>query len=73
MIPLGSFSAFSAGGAAASPAGVRNAARPGAAGGVERVRTQAASPPTTTQGAPQALPAPTDKKLPRGSLLNLQV
>ena len=69
MISLGSFSAFSASGATAPLAG----ARPGAAGAVERVRTQSASPSTTPQGSPQALPAPTDKKLPRGSLLNLQV
>ncbi len=73
MISLGSLSAFSTGGATASPAGVQNAARTGAAGGVERVRTQSVSPPTATQGSPQTLPAPTDKKLPRGSLLNLQV
>jgi hypothetical protein len=73
MISLGSFSAFSAGGATASLAGVQNPARTGATGGVQQVRAQSASPSTTTQGSPQALPAPTDKKLPRGSLLNLQV
>lgn len=73
MISLGSLSAFSTGGATASSAGVANAARTTATGGVERARAQSASPTTTTQGATQALPVPTDKKLPRGSLLNLQV
>ena len=72
MISLGSMSAFSTGGATASRAGVQGAAGAGAAGAVQQVRTQSASPVPTTQSPPQ-LPAPTDKKLPRGSLLNLQV
>jgi hypothetical protein len=71
MISPGSLSAFSAG-SAASP--LSRTPTAGSASGVQRVRTQAASPTgTTQQGSPQALPSNPDKKLPRGSLLNLQV
>ena len=71
MISLGSLSAFSAGGATA-PLSRPQSSSAATADRPVRVRAQSASPPGMLQASPQ-LAAPPDKKLPRGSLLNLQV
>jgi hypothetical protein len=72
MISLASLSAFSAGGATASVARPQASSSAGAAGPV-LARAQSAAPSATGQAASPSLLAPPDKKLPRGSLLNLQV
>ena len=71
MISLTSLSAFSANGAMAPLVRPQNAAT--AASGVQQARAQSASPTPPAPGSAQTVPLPTDKKLPRGSLLNLQV
>lgn len=70
MISLASLSAFSTPSATAPVAGT---AATGRTGHVHKARAQVPSPAATTQSAAPALPNPGDKKLPRGSLLDLRV
>ena len=73
MISLGSLSAFSSGSASSAAGSAQASAASSAAGGVQRVRAQSANPQPTAQALPKTLPNNSDKPLPRGSLLNLQV
>lgn len=71
MISLGSLSAFSAGTPLAPL--VRPTASATPTGAAMQVRAQSTTPSTTQQALPQTPVVPAGKKLPRGSLLNLQV